>query len=153
MNRYIFLLLAGFCFVVWSVLPVSAEWEFTKWGMSPEQVIQASKGQAHPPGTKDIPSVLLTQDWESGRFLFVVSYFFEKGATGQVLTRIKLELKNTELKSEVLADLKRKYGPPRGELKGHISGPYWEYQGDDINYLTDQEAVTIHYAPVVSKGR
>jgi hypothetical protein len=151
-KRYIFSLLLVSCFLVWSVLPVRADWEFTKWGMSPEQVVQASNGQARPP-RPDIPSVLLTQDWQSGQFLFAVEYFFEKRAGGQRLTRIQLLLKNTELRDEVLADLKRKYGTPRGELKGHISGPYWEYQGDDINYLTDQETVTIHYAPVRSKRR
>jgi hypothetical protein len=42
MKRYIFSLLLGSCFVVWAVLPVRADWEFTKWGMSPEQVVQAS---------------------------------------------------------------------------------------------------------------
>ncbi len=153
MNRCLFSLLVGSYFVVWSVLPVSADWEFTKWGMSPEEVVQASGEQARPPRPPEIPSVLLTQDWQSGRFLFVVLYFFEKREEGQRLTRIQLELQNTELKDNVLADLKRKYGTPKGEIKGRISGPYWEHSGDNINYLTDQKAVTIHYQPVVTKER
>ena len=110
MNRYVFSLLLGSYFVLWSFLPVSADWEFTKWGMSPEQVVQASGGQAHPPHPSEIPSVLLTQDWQSGRFLFVVLYFFEKREEAQRLSRIQLELQNTELRDEVLTYLKRKYG-------------------------------------------
>jgi hypothetical protein len=150
MKRYIFSLLVGSCFVVWSVLSVSADWEFTKWGMSLEQVVQASNRQAHP---SQGSSVLLTQDWQSGRFVFVVSYLFDEGTRGQGLTKIQLQLKNTELRKELMADLKRKYGTPRGEIKGRISGPYWENAGDNINYLTDGNAVTIVYAPVGSKGR
>ena len=150
MKRYIFSLLLVSCFVVSSILPVSADWEFTKWEMSPEQVVQASKGQAHrPPSSDKIPSVLI-QDWQSGRFLFAVSYLFE-GAGGQRLTRVQLQLKNPELKGELLAALKNKYGTPLGEITGPVSGPYWEYSGDNINYLTDQETVTIVYAPI--KGR
>jgi hypothetical protein len=156
MNRYFFSLLVGFCFVLWSVLPVSADWEFTKWGMSPEQVVQASNRQARPnkPGSGIPKSVLLTQDWQSGRFLFEVLYLFEKGRGGQVLTRIQLQLKNTELRKELLADLERKYGTPRGYIKeGIVTGAYWEKSGDNINYLTDQKTDTIHYAPLDSKRR
>jgi hypothetical protein len=152
MKRYIFSLLLGSCFVVWAVLPVRADWEFTKWGMSPEQVVQASNGRARPE-PDEISSVLLKQDWQSGRFLFRVSYFFDEDKRGQRLTKIQLQLKNTELMDELLVDLKRKYGTPRGEIKGHVSGPYWEYLGDNINYLTDQKTVIIHYEPVVSKGK
>jgi hypothetical protein len=39
MKRYIFSSLIGFYFLIYSVIPVSADWEFTKWGMSPEQVV------------------------------------------------------------------------------------------------------------------
>jgi hypothetical protein len=94
-----------------------------------------------------------TQDWQSERFVFVVSYLFDEGTRGQGLTKIQLELKNTELRKELMADLKRKYGTPRGEIKGSISGPYWENAGDNINYLTDGNAVTIVYAPAGSKAR
>ena len=115
------------------MLPVSADWEFTKWGMSPEQVVQASNRQARPnkPGSGIPKSVLLTQDWQSGRFLFEVLYLFEKGRGGQVLTRIQLQLKNTELRKELLADLERKYGTPRGYIKeGIVTGAYWEKSGN-----------------------
>jgi hypothetical protein len=117
MKRYIFSLLVGSCLVVWSVLSVNADWEFTKWGMSPEQVVQASNRQARL-SQDEIPSVLLTQDWQSGRFLFVVSYLFDEGARGQGLTKIQLQLKNGELRKELLADLKNKYGS-QGVLVGH----------------------------------
>src|SRR5262245_64726094 len=98
MKRYIFSLLLGSYYVGWSVFPVSADWEFTKWGMSAEQVVQASNGQAHPnteakpfPKTT-FPEVLLTQDWQSGRFRFTVWHFFaNKGKGGLNLVQLRLK--------------------------------------------------------------
>src|SRR5687767_3036595 len=140
MMRYIRSLVLGTCFVVWLVPPVSADWEFTKWGMSPEQVIQASKGQARPPGPEeDISSVLLTQDWQSGRFPFTVSYIFKKATGGQRLSEVKLQLQNTQLRGQLLDALKKRYGTPRDERKGPISLVEWQHSGDSIHYLTDLE--------------
>jgi hypothetical protein len=150
MKRYVFSPLVGFYFLIWSVIPVSADWEFTKWGMSPEQVVQASKGQAHP-AQDDISSILLTQDWQSGRFLFVVSYVFENTAGRQGLSLVKLQLKNTEVRDKLLSDLKRKYGRPVHEEKGHINLVAWKKSGDSIHYLTDLESDTILYERITAK--
>lgn len=149
MMRYIRSLVLGTCFVVWLVLPVSADWEFTKWGMSPEQVVQASKGKARPPGPEeDISTVLLTQDWQSGRFLFTVSYIFNKHGGGQRLGEVKLQLQNTQLRGQLLDALKEKYGTPRDERRGPINLVEWQHSGDSIHYLTDLKDATILYQPL-----
>ena len=154
MARYICSLLLGTCFVVCLVLPVNADWEFTKWGMSPEQVVQASKGQARPPGPEeDISSVLLTQDWQSGRFLFTVSYIFKKDAGGQRLREVKLQLRNTQLRGQLLDALKKKYGTSKEERKGPINLVEWQHSGDSIHYLTDLKDATILYQPLDSKAQ
>src|SRR5262245_51696317 len=135
MKRYIFSLLLGSYYVGWSVFPVSADWEFTKWGMSPEQVVQASNGQAHPHKEVDteVEEPLLGQNWQSGPFLFSVWYFFSDG--GKSLNQIQLKLKNTRLTYEVLTDLKAKYGTPKRETKEDpMFSALWQYSSDQILY-------------------
>jgi len=108
------------------------------------------KGQAHP-AHDDISSILLTQDWQAGRFLFVVSYVFENTAGRQGLSLVKLQLKNTEVRDKLLSDLKRKYGRPVHEEKGHINLVAWKKSGDSIHYLTDLESDTILYERITAK--
>ena len=154
MTRYVCSLLLGPCVVGWSVLPVSADWEFTKWGMSPEQVVQASKKQAHPPGPEeDIASVLLTQNWQSGRFRFTVSYIFKKDAGRPRLSEVKLQLQNTQLRGELLDALKKQYGSPKAERKGTINLVEWQHSGDSIHYLTDSKDATILYQRLGSQSQ
>lgn len=44
-KRSIFSFLLGAHIVVGSALPASADWQFTKWGMSSEEVVETSKAQ------------------------------------------------------------------------------------------------------------
>jgi hypothetical protein len=121
-RRRMFILLLGAYIVLGAVLPASADWQFTKWGMSPKQVVEASHGQALPLSRdKQVESriegldALLKQDWQSGRFLFTVVYFFQKAGGG--LTLVNLTLRNNELSYDLEGALHTKYGAPDSEIK------------------------------------
>jgi len=128
--------------------------------MSPEQVVQASNGQAHPHkevGTEvGDTEPLLAQDWQSGPFLFSVWYFFSTQG-GEGLNKIQLKLKNTKLTHEVLTDLKAKYGTPNSELKQDpIFSTLWRYSSDQIEYLRIAETegpTIITHTPLYNKGQ
>lgn len=91
-----------------------ADWQYTKWGMTPEQVITASKGAASMrdfdqglgsqfPVTKELQA-----DYASGRHTFTVKFNFENGG----LKGVSLYRKSPETCYELRQDLEAVYGKP-----------------------------------------
>jgi hypothetical protein len=120
-----------------------ADWQYTKWGMSPAQVKQASSGLAKNlnaedqynqqlGGTDAVP--VLEAPYSSGKFKFRVIFHFDKRTNGLVI--VKLLLKNKELADNLLASLQLKYGPPQHkELQGNIYQALWNINGDSLQLL------------------
>lgn len=97
-------------------LPAAADWQFTKWGMTPAQVKAASKGAAKellPDEAADSSpkdghvKALLGSDYVSGNFTFRAYFRFD---AEQKLREVMLS--NTSNGSDILDALKEKYGPP-----------------------------------------
>jgi hypothetical protein len=111
--------LAGFGFFLWAAVPAHADWQYTKWGMSPEQVVAASHGSAMitTPSPKDTKSperlaVMASGIYVIEKFEFLSSFYFEKKE--RKLERIQLTYdfaKGRPPISELLQALQEKYGP------------------------------------------
>ncbi len=82
-------------------LPQAAlgHWEFTEWGMSPEQVARASHGQATPTSPEERVQRRIVNEgwapqlksaWQSGPFRFAAYFYFE-GANALALVVLNLE--------------------------------------------------------------
>jgi len=118
-------------------ISASADWQFTKWGMSPSQVIKASKGMA----TLSADGGIAPMPFASGNFTFTVRFSFD--------TDSKLSVVYVVLKSggnyALLNALKEKYGQP-DEVDGITT--IWRTPRDEILFSAvdaDSSDASIYY--------
>ena len=102
--------------------PADAGWQYTEWGMTPDQVIAASKGavsHGEAKSSKDGRTLfLLRGDYAAGLFNFDASFGFDAGTNGLIV--VSLTLKNGPV-SRLTDSLIEKYGKPvNTELTGRM---------------------------------
>ncbi|HVT59301.1 MAG TPA: hypothetical protein VHR45_12975 [Thermoanaerobaculia bacterium] len=122
--------------------PAVADWQYTKWGMTPEQVIKAAhsksrqitrlverqQGAAEDAGRVG-QKALLSGEWSSGRFEFEVHFFFNPR---RKLASVELTLANSEDEHVLANELTKRYGVP--EDSGSVAGEFhrWRTQTEEI---------------------
>jgi hypothetical protein len=106
----------GLSMVILMCSPALADWQYTKWGMTKEQVVEASKGQATPTGTKGA----LVAPYEGGGYQFQASFGFDK--TGG-LSSVGLELKDGSHAIGLRNALLGKYGKAGKEVGSLTESP------------------------------
>jgi hypothetical protein len=120
-----------------SPAPAMADWEYTKWGMTPEQVASASQGAVKvlpPSQRKRIEEAKMESDAEGtftdGKLRLHVAFSFDTGGAGLVAVGYNvLDPGQNDLLQEWLV---RKYGPPRA--KGGIPAiglSTWDWEKPD----------------------
>jgi len=91
--------------------PAAADWSFTRWGMTPAQVVRASGGTARlhdvPPNRGQVWIIKAVGTVRSGDLVFDARYYFEENR----LVDVSLILKQGTCRA-MLAALQNKYGPP-----------------------------------------
>lgn len=106
-----------------------ADWKYTKWGMTPQQVVRASTNLARP-GSDPRPDSdgnvsKLVAPYQSGKFVFEAQFGFD---TAQRLSSVTLVLNDKSASMHMGADMKMgqgqchdlqmrvnaEYGPPQG---------------------------------------
>lgn len=102
-------LLIGF-----TVTPAYADWQYTKWGMSPEQVIKATGGKAEANNDegRNNPQAkaLLQTPYATERFDFLAVFMFNRKSNR--LQYVSLELTEPARCGEAIEQLKDRYGSP-----------------------------------------
>ena len=107
----------------------SAQWQYTEWGMNPEQVVAASNGEvARAPsdpqrewGGVDIAA---EGTYRSGEYEFKSIFYFERNE----LVSVHLELQSTDLAGDAIAlrhSLYGVYGEPFDETTGIMTIVTW----------------------------
>lgn len=155
MRYFSSLLFLALCFVA---TDACANWQYTKWGMTKDQVAEASHGQAVAltPEERDGQqvsnshmTVLLKAPYSSGQFNFT-AYFRFDDTSGQLIS-VHLELADAEAKaSELEGSLRSKYGKPDREDRGQfISSVQWYRDGDQVSFasLSPSLMVNLDYSP------
>jgi hypothetical protein len=131
---------AGFVLAI----PMAADWQYAKWGMNQAEVTAASHGKATKTTPKErtdktydaeIEEPLLKAPYESGRFNFTAYFHFDKRT--QRLVAVSLDLRNVELRADLLRSLRQKYGKPDSshvevDVQQIIS---WRKSGDKIVFI------------------
>ena len=109
-----------------SVIPASAHWQFTRWGMTPDQVIKASGGRA---AWKDVDGQHqeLEMDYPSGQYVLSVGFLFDPSSH---LNHV--EITNTADAAALMNQLKGKYGKP-AEADKDGNGFTWFTSEDRIS--------------------
>lgn len=107
------------------VSPAAADWQYTRWGMTPQQVIAASKGAARQnanvavdTGTHRDERALLDAPYSAGRMSFRVQFFFSNA--NRRLVKVRLVLVGGADCSDVRADLMNVYGSPLSQAAGVV---------------------------------
>lgn len=144
-----------FCFVA-SALPAAADWQYTRWNMTPDQVMSASKGQLKrcalgcPGQSSPKYDALLEGEYQSGEFRFKVYALFEKGTNK--LSLMHLNLLQPDQAYSLIGALTTKYGKPVDGSQSQISKlSIWRDKSDQISvfvigYQTPKSA-TLSYQP------
>src|SRR5262245_37704928 len=136
------LFLCGALLVVTSA-PAWANWQYTRWGMSSDEVLKAAKGRAatipesEQPAQSTVTTLAkLTSTLSSGRFTFHVFFRFDRETGG--LSQVVLNLDRSadcQLLKESLAD---EYGKPiRETTLSVVRTAEWrdENQANGVFYL------------------
>jgi hypothetical protein len=96
-----------------------ADWQYTKWGMTVDQVSASSKGKMIRCGMAcdkqrtETDTALLYAPYQSGEFEFTAFAFFNNES--KKLTSVSLRLDDRTKGYQLIAALKAKYGPPSSE--------------------------------------
>lgn len=130
----------GMAALVLATSPALADWQYTKWGMTPEQVVAASKGAATATtdeerrqfSTTDGKSVALVKArYTSGSYQFDVHFLFDDGK----LSLVSLNLDESD-EGLLAGDLTAKYGPPIDHSRSDIvEVTKWQTPSEDISLL------------------
>ena len=134
--------------------PCGADWQYTKWGMTPAEVLAASKGAARATteeekqGGRLRPSgqePVLVAPWKSEQFEFTAKFYFSK--EGERLNFVYLRLVSGS-PDALLGDLKAKYSKAllsdEGEFLVHV---VWHSGKDQVSYLALGKDVVLRTIP------
>lgn len=128
-----------------------ADWQFSRWGMTPDQLVQASGGAAHleaiPPGAGESETIEAVGTLVSGELGFNVSYQFHDR---RALTRVYLSLTRGEC-FRAWDALKGKYGEPLYNSGDPILATAdWRSDAENmkIEIMSGTNVCRIMYAPL-----
>jgi hypothetical protein len=125
-----------------TAVPAAADWQYTKWGMTPEQVIKAAHSRSkqvarlvdqQQKAAEDAGRVaqkaLLSGDWSSGRFQFEVRFFFD---SHRKLASVELTLANSENEGDLINELTKRYGAPVASDSSVMEFRRWRTPTEEI---------------------
>jgi hypothetical protein len=150
-----------------------ADWEYTKWGMTPQQVVSVSKNltrkssDLHPDSDGNVTK--LVAPYQSGKFSFEAQFGFD--ATDR-LSSVTLVLNDKSAGMDMGADMKNMdqgvchdlqasvrtaYGPPQGGGSAHMqySIETWQDQNNKNNVtytVLDGVGCYVQYSAIKSPG-
>lgn len=135
---------------VWASEPSSQGWNYTRWGMTPEQVVAASNGavrlHAPPPVRGATGSTLAAGTMPGGAFDFEVTFTFDQS---RALTHVNLKAPVAECPA-VVRELNRVYGRPYHAPRSNIAvQASWEDRSKnlDVSFFGSSVGCLVTYKP------
>lgn len=139
-----------------AVSSAHADWQYTRWGMNPAEVVKASGGRASPNASSgqntDDEIAKLSAPYAAGEFAFDAYFMFNRNTDRLSGVRLKLSIpsKCTALYSELMA----KYGKPVSENNSRLAqGAAWQDRGNNLQVSILQigrDSCSVAYAPISS---
>src|SRR5690349_20260767 len=123
--------LAAFAAAAFAVQPAFANWEWTHWGMTPDEVIAASDGKVTAGEPKPEQSIQgfehrATGSWSQYGFDFVSDFYFDPG-TG--LRIVALSMAEPAKCADLRAALAKEFGTPQETSDVH---DLWTNREDEV---------------------
>lgn len=129
-------------------------WQYAKWGMSPDQLREASKGAASSITGKARYSAkgdnsLLEASYQSGPYDFIATFMFDPRSR---LSAVELQLTDVAKCKELSFSLSSRYG--EGTKPKHLNMTMWsdEAHGNAVTYFDEIIACRVLYSPVDQLG-
>jgi hypothetical protein len=146
---------SGIVGVVLAVVPTAAlaDWQYTRWGMTPQQVIAASNGTVSWRAVKlpkpNGPREEIGGSYAAGERIFDVSFTFSDGRLSIV------SLKADPCDGSLLADLKSRYGRPLSEAAGMFPFMEWDDKRNDnrVTLFEIFDSCLITYTPLAERSQ
>jgi hypothetical protein len=149
-------------FFLCTAFSTHADWQYTKWGMTPEEVIAAAqKAGEEPPkwitdeAEKNNYHALLKGAYHSGKYVFTAYFHFNDDT--KRFESFTLYLQDIEIGFSLFHDMVKLYGKPYTVDRTLASVGWiitkWHTTSDEIAYvdiLTSNKGVRLHYAPRVT---
>lgn len=119
--------------------PARADWQYTHWGMSVDEVVKASKGAAVPLESGDAQHVRpgvgaearLKAPYKAGEYQFRAFFYFDGAGKLTLVDVSSDDLDPYGASRAIVAELRAKYGPPLRDRPGWIE---WQDSGNAIEY-------------------
>lgn len=139
-----------------SVLPSKADWQFTRWGMSPTAVIEASKGEAKletNEGKSISPGVAkVVAPYKAGPYEFRAFFNFNNDA----LDAVSLQLQDNSACGKLGQSLREQYGQPfEDEQIFSLHVTKWrDTKNSNVVQFSDSTrgGCSVKYFPLETKG-
>jgi hypothetical protein len=143
------IVLIGVVLASLSAAHASADWQYTKWGMTPEQVIEASGGSATWISPPDPPlrsgrQLLVKSPYSAGQLHFSVTFVF--ALPERHLAQVNMTLKGDDADADLLGQsLVAKYGVPRrGEDDGYPGLLWRDEAGNNLVFVPSGMAMVVY---------
>lgn len=134
--------------------PAQAHWQYTTWGMTPEQVVAASAGAAEL-GSGEISAQGDAKKgaigrYSAGDYQFSVSFWFN--STG--LSTVSLTMRNDVQCLGLQRDLLAKYADPIEQSGGAVQRRMWADRAANnrVVLISTGSFCELQYAPLVSRS-
>lgn len=144
--------MAAFALAAAWASPAAANWQYTTWEMSPEQVIAASGGQARAASAGGDLTVGSTKGAE-GTFtaadrIFNVRFYFAE----QKLRKVTLSLHGVGTCNQTNQDMQAIYGAPIEVQGGMVATAVWldRVHGNRVKMIQTLDYCQIDYSPLAS---
>ncbi|MFM8006425.1 MAG: hypothetical protein ACKO86_16115, partial [Dolichospermum sp.] len=139
MYRFIkYIPIAAFCLAI-TATSAKANWQFTKWGMSPKELeevspVKLSNGDNCPAKNPlgKIYNVKYTSDWNVGSMKFIACYLF----LDNKLNRVYLKSFNVDA-AAIIKGLSQRYGSPQVNTRLSSVGVViynWDLPNEEIKF-------------------
>lgn len=144
--------------LVLTTASASADWQYTKWGMTTEEVITASGSQASKPkkpNTVEDGHIvhLLSAPYSTDRFKFKADFWF--GRKTRELEMVKLDLMNLDQCPSLIGELKSIYGA--ADVKNLSIGDVYKWRDhENRNNILLMDVpngfCNLDYQPIIKPG-
>lgn len=138
--------------------PATADWQYTRWGMTEAQVTTASKGKMLPCNAEcrkhssDDLSARLFSNYTAGEYSFLAVIQFDRRT--ERLAAISLILKEPSQGFKLASDLRGKYGQPLTHQRTSLTEFYeWNDAKDRVSLFligNGPSSATLMYRPRVT---
>lgn len=134
-----------------------ADWQYTRWGMSPEQVVAASDNTVRP--AKEIVKTtdgqqtkMLEGTYQTGAFSFQSAFYFN---LQNQLSAVQLSLRNVSDCPSLWGTMQTSYGPPEvSKISLGQFAKWWDKDSGNAVVLSDIRDLwcKIDYMPIKQAG-